>query len=136
MSFKLSRFAAAVVTAAALFVAAPGVASAQSSNQQAPQPNGEIESDFSDEVLLAYVAAAQSVGELVMSYRQKMQNAESQEEAAALQTEAREQAMERIEATPGMDLETYQQVSQAVQQDPDLLQKLRGMASEGQGESQ
>jgi uncharacterized membrane protein YebE (DUF533 family) len=132
MRHKLTRIAAAFVTAAAFAVTAPAIAVAQSAEQQMPQPNGEIESDFSDEVLLAYVAAAQSVGEVVMSYRQKVQNAGSEEEASALQEEARATAMQQIESTPGMDLETYKQVSAAVQQDPDLLQKLRGMAQEQQ----
>lgn len=138
---SLNRTLAAISAAGFLAAAGPAMAASegavntppvqtvQSDGQQVPQANGEIESDFSDEILTAYVAAAQSVGEVLRGYQTKMQNATSQEEAKAIQQEARDVALEKIEATPGMDLETYKQVSQAARSDPDLMQKLRDMAS-------
>lgn len=136
---SFARTLAASLAAGVLVLAAPALAAAggtaervqtaQSSSQQAPQANGEIEKDFSDETLNAFIAAAEAVGQKLIGYREQMQNAGSQEEAASIQQAARQAALETIEATPGMDIETYKEVSQAARQDPDLMQKLQQMAS-------
>jgi hypothetical protein len=116
---RLTRDLPTAVLIAGLGLAAPAFA------QQA---------SFDDTVLDAYVTAALAVSEVEQEYTAELAQATSEEERQDLIATANEQIVATIESTPGVDFDTYVEISQTAQADPELNQRIVTMAQERQAD--
>lgn len=85
----------------------------------APAAMAQSQSQFTDDQLNAFAETVVAVNPLIASWNQKIQAAESQEQAQQLAQQARGEVISEIEKG-GLTLETYNQIAQAAQQDPEL----------------
>ncbi len=85
---------------------------------QAQQPN------FSNEQLKSFAAAAETVTTIGMKYGNRVQNAESQQEALQLREEAQSKMVDAVQSE-GLSVETYTAIGQELQRNPKLLQRIR-----------
>jgi hypothetical protein len=90
------------------------------------------EAQYDEAVLEAFVTAAIAITEVEQEYTAQLAEATSEAEQQELIAAANEQIIGAIESTPGVDVETYIEISEAAQADPDLSQRLIAMAQEQQ----
>lgn len=110
---KHAAGALAVVAAGALLLASPALA--QQGGAQAPQ---DIE--VSDEDLRTFTEAFIDVQEIRDDLNRQLESAESPEQAQALQQEGQQRMVRMIEEEHELDIDRFNQISQAVQADPEL----------------
>ena len=124
------RMILSTAAAAALALGAFGMsdAVAQQEGQQAPeQPGAEEIPDFSDEELAAFVDAAEDVQGVQESYLPEIEGAADDQEAAELQQQMNDEMVQVVEQADGIDVDTYNQVAQAAQMDPELNDRILEM---------
>ncbi len=112
-------------------------AAAQSSNaapgNNAPQQNAApsgSSAHYSDATLEKFVSAFQKVGEIRQEYIGKLQQVDDKEKAQSLQQEAGAKMTGAVEDS-GLKVETYNQIAQDAQQDPQLRERIFKMADAG-----
>lgn len=105
------RVAVSVLLSLLLFIAALPQATAQEA--------------VDDKKLEAFVAAVIKVDRLIDQWTPKIQNAENREEAAALNKQANDELKQAIEETDGISVPEYQQISQALRENPELLTRMQ-----------
>ena len=110
-----------------------GVAQAQDSSSTAnqSQTQGQAQaqaSDFSDQQLQKFADASQEIAGISQNYTQQLQNAEGEEAQKSIREEANTKMIEAVEAS-GLEVETFNTIGQAVQQNPELMKKVQGMTS-------
>ena len=113
----------AIVTAAvvAAGLAWPPVAGAQTAQQPAQQ--GQT-ANFDQQQLKTYAVAALEVQQIRQSYAAKLQGASPQEQQS-LQQEAMGKMSEAVQSK-GLDVSTYNEITQAAQNDPGLANEIQG----------
>lgn len=116
---KRTGMLAAAVTAIGL--AWSPIAGAQTSQQPAQQ--GQT-ANFDQQQLKTYAVAALEVQQIRQSYAAQLQGA-SQEKQQSLQQEAMGKMVEAVQSK-GLDVDTYNQITQAAQKDPGLAEKIQG----------
>ncbi len=87
---------------------------------------------YDEATLEAFVTAAIAITQVEEEYTAQLAEATSEAEQQELIAAANEQIIGAIEATPGVDVDTYIEISQAAQADPELSQRLVSMAQEQQ----
>jgi hypothetical protein len=126
------RKTALTIALAALF-AAGGTAVAQS-NEGAGQAPAFGESTpataaLTEQTVDTFVGAFVAVQEIREDFTERLESASDQAEAQALQQEAQEKMMQAVEAS-GMSVQEYNEVALALQNDPELLQRVQERAAE------
>lgn len=116
---KRTGILAAAVTAMAL--AWSPMAGAQTAQQPA-QPGQSA--NFKQEELKSYAVAALQVQEIRQTYAAKLQGA-SPDQQQSLQQEAMGKMSEAVQSK-GLDVDTYNKITQAAQQDPSLANEIQG----------
>lgn len=91
--------------------------------QQAPAQ------DFSDDQLEQFASASQQIAQVSQEYTQRLQEAGDEEAQQAVRAEANEKMVNIVEDS-GMDVETFNAIGQAIQQDPEMMQRVQEMASQ------
>ena len=94
----------------------------QGMERQGPPPQ-QPSMDVSDKKLDQFAEAYEEVRDIQQSFRGDMQQAQDSQEASKIQSEAEEQAVAAIRDA-GLEPSEYNQISQAVQNDPSLQEKL------------
>ncbi|ANB01638.1 DUF4168 domain-containing protein [Ectothiorhodospira sp. BSL-9] len=97
--------------------------------QQGAMPGADV--DLSDDTIDAFVDAFVEVQKVNDDFAQRLENAADAEEAQALHQEAQEEMVQAVEGT-GMNVEEYNEVAMALQNDPELLDQVVQMAEERQ----
>lgn len=115
-NFKL--FTTAIFAAAFAFSTA-GMAQQQGAQQQPPQ-----DIDVSTSELESFAEARSAITEIQQDYSQRLQNADDPEKANSLQQEANEEMIGAVEET-GLDVESFNTIAMAIQNDPELQQQLQ-----------
>lgn len=109
-----------------------GVAQAQDSstatNQAQTQTQAQTQ-DFSDQQLQKFADASQEIAAISQSYTQQLQNAEGEEAQQSIREEANNEMIDAVEGS-GLEVETFNTIGQAVQQNPELMEKVQGMTPE------
>lgn len=131
------RFSTAAALAAALAVAAapigaPALAQDAGSGTEAPAEAGQT---FSEQKLESYVTAAMEVSAIVEEMRPDMEAAQTSGETAQVEdvrTELSERLTTAVEGVEGITVDEYQRITRAARGDEDLLNRIRGIASERQ----
>ncbi len=108
----------AMLIAATLALGSAGVASAQTMEQGA-----EPRTDWSEQELQSFAAAAVGVDEVFARWRDDIAEAETAEEANEMQQQASEEAAEVVEEE-GLTIEEYNEINQAIQADPQLYEQV------------
>lgn len=112
----------AAATALGLTLAPAALIAQETASPEAPQDAPAA--SFSDAQLSGFVDAALEVAEIRDAYVPQLQAAETEADAEALQTQARDEMVTAIEATDNMDVETYTRIGESAQSDAALQARL------------
>jgi len=123
---KMSKYIMSLAFAA--LIASP-MAIAQQGQEAQPMPQQQEAPEVTDEQVQAFVDAYVAVNDVREEYTARMQEAEDQEEAQALQMEANEAMSAAIEES-GLSVEEYQEVAMAVSADPEVREQVTQMLEE------
>jgi len=117
-NFKLL---ATAILAAAFAFSSTAIAQQQrqGAQQQAPQ-----NVDVSTSELQSFAEARTAITEIQQDYSQRLQNADDPEKANSLQQEANEEMIGAVQET-GLDVESFNTIAMAIQNDPELQQQLQ-----------
>ena len=88
-------------------------------------PASAADSDYSDDKLRAFVAAAVVVGDKSSEWCAKIESAASEEEASQLRQQAEQELVQAIDAADDITLEEYNEISVAARADPQLATRFR-----------
>lgn len=125
-SFKL--FAAAVAltfSVATIAQEQQGQGQGQAQGQGMQQQQQET-IDVSDQQLEQFADAQTEISTIQQDFSSRLQNVEDPEKARDLQREANEEMTAAVEDA-GLDVESFNQIAMAIQNDPELQQKLTEM---------
>ncbi len=125
MQRMTALFSAALLSAGLM----AATAHAQQDPAAAPeQPQAEAPAmDFSDEQLQQFADASEEIVVISEEYTERLQSAEDQAAQQEVQMEANDKMVEAVEDS-GLDVDTFNAIGQAVQQDPELMQRVQEMA--------
>lgn len=108
------RSACAFVLAALIFL--PGLPA-----------SAEAQDAFNDQKLEAFVVAVVKVDSLIDTWAPKIQSAENEEQAQAMNQQANDELRQAIEQTDGITIEEYKAISSAMREDSDLLTRVEAI---------
>ncbi|WP_226622951.1 DUF4168 domain-containing protein [Alloyangia pacifica] len=119
-------------TVIAALVAAPmAPVMAQTATPEAPVEAPAAPSlEFSEEQLSAFVDAASQVQAVQQDYMTQIDAEEEPEGKQALVEQAQAEMADAVNETEGMDVNTYNQIGQAAQADPELNERILAMLQE------
>ncbi|MEA3252650.1 MAG: DUF4168 domain-containing protein [Pseudomonadota bacterium] len=122
-------FAASLLSAG--MVSAPAMAQQSGDNaaQQQTQQAAPTAQDFTDEQLQQFADASQEIAAISQDYTQRLQQAEDQSKQQEIRQEANDKMVAVVEDS-GLSVETFNAIGQTVQQDPELMKKVQGMADQ------
>ncbi|ERS88491.1 hypothetical protein Q671_08315 [Halomonas sp. PBN3] len=83
--------------------------------------------DFSDDQLQQFADASKEIAVLSQDYTKRLQEAEGEEAQQEVRMEANEEMVKVVEES-GLDVDTFNAIGQAIQQDPELMQRVQEMA--------
>ncbi|MBF7054074.1 DUF4168 domain-containing protein [Halomonas sp. KAO] len=83
--------------------------------------------DFSDAQLQQFADASQEIAVLSQEYTERLQAAEGEEAQQQVRVEANEEMVSVVEES-GLEVDTFNAIGQAIQQDPELMQRVQEMA--------
>ncbi len=126
MTWNTSLTRTATVMALGLsLAAAPGMAvMAQGTGGAVPAPAPTPAPSYDDATLERFVTAAMDVSAVREDFSARLQTAESEEDAEALVEDANTAMLDAVEAVDGMDVETYVEIGEAAQVDPELATRI------------
>ncbi|OLO10380.1 hypothetical protein BTW10_15155 [Chromohalobacter japonicus] len=96
------------------------------------QTQGASSQDFSDEQLQQFADASEEISKVSQKYTKQLQNADGEDKQKELREKANEEMVSVVEDS-GMSVEEFNSIGQAIQQDPELMQRVQGMV---QGQQQ
>ncbi|GEK46253.1 hypothetical protein HPA02_05360 [Bisbaumannia pacifica] len=120
-------FSAALLSAG--LMAATGAMAQDDPATQAAQPQAQAAQNFSDDQLQQFADASQEIAAISQEYTQRLQDAEDEAAQQEIRLEANERMVEEVEAT-GLEVDTFNAIGQAIQQDPELLERVQAMAEQ------
>ena len=124
-------FSAALLSAGMMSM--PAMAQQDSATQQggSAQQGQAASQNFTDQQLQQFADASQEIAKVSQEYTQRLQEAQGDQ---AKQQEIRMEANEKMVAIveeSGLDIETFNSIGQAIQQDPELMKRVQQMAQSG-----
>ncbi|MCG6657752.1 DUF4168 domain-containing protein [Halomonas campisalis] len=120
-------FSAALLTA--------GLMAAHAHAQQDPaaapeQPQAAAPAqDFSDDQLQQFADASQEIAVISQEYTERLHAAEDEQAQNEVRMEANDKMVEVVEDS-GLDVDTFNAIGHAIQQDPELMQRVQAMAEQ------
>ncbi|ANF58488.1 DUF4168 domain-containing protein [Halotalea alkalilenta] len=112
-------------------VAAPAVFAQEAAPQSgAAAQSAPAQQNFSDQQLQDFASASQEIASISQSYTDRLQSAGSDEDQVRqVREEANEKMVQAVQDS-GLQVEEFNQIGQAIQQDPELLQRVQAMVQE------
>lgn len=132
MAHPLTRLFGAAVLASALGIAFNTPLLAQS--QEQPQAQNQEQTSIPDAKLESFVVAAIEVQDLIQQWSPRIENAESEDQAAEMREQANTELAEAIDETQGISVEEYQEIGQQARQDPQLNARIQEIYQSKSGE--
>lgn len=83
--------------------------------------------DFSDAQLQQFADASQEIAVISQEYTERLHAAEDEASQQEVRVEANDKMVEAVEDS-GLDVDTFNAIGQAIQQDPELMQRVQQMA--------
>ncbi|WNK20915.1 DUF4168 domain-containing protein [Halomonas piscis] len=102
--------------------------SADTAQSQAPSAEAQAQ-NFSDQELQQFADASQEIAVVSQEYTERLQSAEDEESQQEVRAEANEKMIEIVENS-GLDVDTFNAIGQAIQQDPEMMQRVQEMAGQ------
>ncbi|RFF27990.1 MULTISPECIES: DUF4168 domain-containing protein [unclassified Wenzhouxiangella] len=99
---------------------------AQEGQQTQPQQQQPETIDVSDQQLEQFAEAQTEISGIQQDFSSRLQEVEDPEKAQDLQRQANEEMTAAVEDA-GLDVESFNQIAMAIQNDPELQQKLTEM---------
>lgn len=132
-------FSAALLTAG--MISAPAMAqqdqqgqqgsAAQQQNPAGTQQSQAAAQDFTDEQLQQFADTSEEIAVISQEYTKRLQEAgDDQAQQQEIRMEANEKMVAVVEDS-GLDVETFNAIGQAIQQDPELMKRVQSMAQNG-----
>ncbi|MCS2609695.1 DUF4168 domain-containing protein [Halomonas dongshanensis] len=109
-----------------------GVANAQEAQAPAQDPMATQQApaqDFSDQQLQQFADASQEIAVISQEYTERLHAADDEAAQQEVRTEANDRMIEVVENS-GLDVDTFNAIGQAIQQDPEMMQRVQEMASQ------
>lgn len=126
----LARRLGVVVVPLALAAGFSALPAAAQQNAAPPMPQAGAEAGgYSQQQLESYAAAVMKVQEIDRAWQPKIQQAEDQQQAEAMTTEATNQMIGEIEAQ-GLSVQEYNAITQAAEQDRQLYDRIIALLTE------
>jgi len=107
----------------------------QSSDSGEGQSQQNVKTDWSEQKLQQFAAAATDVKEVFDEYRPKIKDAEDADKANKMQKEASDEAAAAVKES-GLSVEEYNRINQAIQADKDLYKRVMKIIRAKQGNGQ
>ena len=101
-----------------------GLTAAMAQQSQMQQPPADI--DVSDQQLEQFADAQVSIIEIQQDFSERLQGVEDPERAQELQVQANEEMTSAVDEA-GLDVESFNTIAMAIQNDPELQQRLTEM---------
>ncbi len=96
--------------------------------QQAPAPGQAPAVD--EDTLRSFAVATLEIQEITEAYTPQLEAADSPEEQQEIAQTANEEMVQAVEAVPGIDVDQYNAISEAAQQDPQMMQQINAAIAE------
>lgn len=107
--------------------AAPSVMAAPAP-QAAAQQSGTVAANFTDQQLQDFSSAAVKISEITQTYTPQLQKAgDNTQQRDSILREANTKMIKAVESS-GLQVEEFNRIGQAIQQDPQLLKRVQAMA--------
>ncbi|PRY68292.1 DUF4168 domain-containing protein [Halomonas ventosae] len=119
----------ALFSAALLSLGLAATAQAQqdsAANAEQPQATAPAQ-DFSDQQLQQFADASQEIAVISQEYTQQLQSAEDEQAQQDVRQEANDEMVKAVQDS-GLEVDTFNAIGQAIQQDPELMQRVQEMA--------
>ena len=119
----------ALFSAALLSLGLAATAQAQqdsAANAEQPQATAPAQ-DFSDQQLQQFADASQEIAVISQEYTQQLQSAEDEQAQQDVRQEANDEMVKAVQNS-GLEVDTFNAIGQAIQQDPELMQRVQEMA--------
>ena len=121
--FSAALLATGLMTTAAHAQQTQDPAQDPMATQQAPAQ------DFSDQQLQQFADASQEIAVISQDYTQRLQEAADEQSQQEVRAEANDKMIEVVEDS-GLNVETFNAIGQAIQQNPEMMQRVQEMASQ------
>ncbi|WP_136248842.1 DUF4168 domain-containing protein [Halomonas borealis] len=108
-------------------------ADATASQGQAAAATQATAQNFSDAQLQKFADASEEISVISQDYTQQLKNAEGEEGQQEVRQEANDKMVEAVQDS-GLEVDTFNTIGQAIQQNPELMKRVQGM-TQGSGES-
>jgi hypothetical protein len=131
MQRMTALFSAALLTAGLMAVQAHAQQDPAQDPAAAPeQPQAAAPAqDFSDEQLQQFADASQEIAVISQEYTERLHAAEDEQTQQEVRMEANDRMVEVVEDS-GLDVDTFNAIGHAIQQDPELMQRVQQMAEQ------
>ncbi|MGQ7247283.1 DUF4168 domain-containing protein [Halomonas sp. V046] len=83
--------------------------------------------DFSDGQLQKFADASKEIAAISQDFTSQLQEAEGQEAQQEIRVEANQKMVEAVQQS-GLEVDTFNAIGQAIQQDPDMMKRVQEMA--------
>ncbi|MCE8028471.1 DUF4168 domain-containing protein [Billgrantia desiderata] len=128
MQRMTALFSAALLTAGLMTVQAH--AQQDPAQDPAAQPQAQAPAqDFSDDQLQQFADASQEIAVISQEYTERLHAAEDEQAQQEVRMEANDRMVEVVEEN-GLDVDTFNAIGHAIQQDPELMQRVQQMAEQ------
>ncbi|ART62131.1 DUF4168 domain-containing protein [Kushneria marisflavi] len=128
----MKRFAAVVsASLVATGLAATPALAAQEQPAQGAQSQQQSQKNFSDDQLQNFASASQEIAGISQDYTKQLQGADDADAQQSIREEANQKMVQAVQDN-NLEVEQFNQIGQAVQNDPQMMQKVQQMAQKKQ----
>ncbi|TVS11247.1 MAG: DUF4168 domain-containing protein [Wenzhouxiangella sp.] len=118
-----------MIFALAMSFGVAGAIAQEHQMEQAPPP--QVEMDVSDAQLEQFAEAQVAIIEIQQDFSGRLQEVEDPEKAHELQVQANEEMTSAV-SDAGLDVESFNEIAMAIQNDPELQQRLTALLQDHQ----
>lgn len=126
MKRMTALFSAALLSAGLMSATAHAQEDSAANAAEQPQAAAPAQ-DFSDAQLQQFADASKEIAVLSQEYTERLQSAEGEDAQQEVRMEANEEMVKVVEES-GLDVDTFNAIGQAIQQDPEMMQRVQEMA--------
>ncbi|MCL7929500.1 DUF4168 domain-containing protein [Halomonas llamarensis] len=126
---RLTALFSAALLATGLMATAAHAQQSQDSAQDPMATQQAPVQDFSDNQLQQFADASKEIAVVSQEYTQRLQSAEGEQAQQEVRSEANDKMIEIVEDS-GLDVDTFNAIGQAIQQNPDMMQRVQEMAEQ------
>ncbi|HSH57921.1 MAG TPA: DUF4168 domain-containing protein [Halomonas sp.] len=125
MKRMTALFSAALLSAGLMTATAHAQENAAANAAEQSQATAPAQ-DFSDAQLQQFADASKEIAMLSQEYTERLQAAEGEEAQQQVRVEANEEMVNVVEES-GLEVDTFNAIGQAIQQNPELMQRVQEM---------